>query len=302
MRWKLILGISVAVVVALMIAAIIIVQSYDFNKFKPRIGAIAKEYSGRDLTIAGDISLGINLHPTLVVDDVAFQNAPWGSRPNMITVKQIQIQVALLPLIRGDVRVENLRLVKPDFIIEVNKAGHNNLEFEVTEKPAADTQKEKTGEKVAAYLGLKDITVKDGRVEFYDRRNKARHVLILKEYVREAAGFRAESEIRMVGSYNSYLFKVKGKIGSLVNILDPLQKWSLDLSAEAFESNLTISGSILDVVNVKGIDLKVAAKGDDLAGFENFVDKPLPVKEPYSFSGHLAAANLADIKVSDIQI
>jgi uncharacterized protein involved in outer membrane biogenesis len=179
------------------------------------------------------------------VDDVAFQNAPWDCRPNMLTVKHVVIQVALLPLIRRAVRVENLNLIKPDFLIELNKTGQSNLEFEIPEKSAADASKEEGGKQVAAFLGLKDITVKDGMVAFYDHRNKTRHVLIMNEFARRAAGFKAESEIRFVGSYNDYPFKVQGRIGSLANILDPSKKWDLDLSAEAFETNFMINGSIL---------------------------------------------------------
>jgi uncharacterized protein involved in outer membrane biogenesis len=42
------------------------------------------------------------------VENVTFQNAPWGSRPEMVRVKNLQIQVSLLPLIR---EVEFKRLI-----------------------------------------------------------------------------------------------------------------------------------------------------------------------------------------------
>lgn len=302
MRWKWILGILTAAILAVFIAIVMILSTYDFNKLKPRITGIAGEYTGRELKIAGDIDLAITLYPTLVVSDIAFQNAAWGSRLNMVTVERVEIQVALLPLIRGEVRVENLRLVKPDCIIEVDKTGKNNMEFEVPEKSAADAQKEEPEDQVAAFFGFKDITMKDGMVTFYDHRDKSKNILIVQECVREAADFRAESEMRFVGSYNDYPIKVQGKIGSLVNIFDPAQKWSLDLSVEAFESHITVTGSILDVKNLKGIDLKLAAKGEDLTRFEKSVQKSLPVKAPFSVSAHLVAFTGDQFKVSDISL
>ncbi|MGD9262158.1 MAG: AsmA family protein, partial [Desulfobacterales bacterium] len=77
MRWKWILGISVAVIIAVIVTALIVVASYDFNTFKPRIAELAKQYTGRDLTLGGDIELGLSLFPTLVVNNVTFQNASW---------------------------------------------------------------------------------------------------------------------------------------------------------------------------------------------------------------------------------
>ena len=59
MRWKRILGISAAVIVAVIVTVIIIASSYDYNKFKPRITALAKQYTGRDLVLGGDIELGL---------------------------------------------------------------------------------------------------------------------------------------------------------------------------------------------------------------------------------------------------
>ena len=86
MRWKWILAIAAAVVLGGLIVIYIIIEGYDFNKLKPQITSLAKEYTGRDLTLAGDIKLGIGLSPSLRIENVSFQNATWGSRPELVTV------------------------------------------------------------------------------------------------------------------------------------------------------------------------------------------------------------------------
>ena len=127
MRWKWILGICVAVVIAVFVTAYIIASSYDFNKFKPQITQLAKEYTGRELTFSGDIELGLSLFPTLVVNDVAFQNASWGSRPQMAQIKHLKAQIALLPLLGGDIHIRRLTAVNPDILIEIDKSGKSNF-------------------------------------------------------------------------------------------------------------------------------------------------------------------------------
>ena len=125
MRWKRILGITAAVIVVLIVAAYIIASSYDYNKFKPRITDLAKQYTGRDLTLGGDIELGLSLFPTLVVNDVTFQNSSWGSRPQMAQVERLEVQIDMLPIFRGNIYVSRLTLVKPELLIEIDKTGRS---------------------------------------------------------------------------------------------------------------------------------------------------------------------------------
>ena len=57
MRWKWILGIFSAVVVVLLVVVYFIASSYDYNSLKPLITDTAREYTGRELTMAGDVNL-----------------------------------------------------------------------------------------------------------------------------------------------------------------------------------------------------------------------------------------------------
>jgi len=104
MRWKWILLAGCGAFAALLITTYVILSTYNFNSLKPEISRRVKEATARELTFGGDIHLKFGLTPSLVVNDVRFQNAPWGSRPEMARIRQFEIQVALLPLIsaRGD--------------------------------------------------------------------------------------------------------------------------------------------------------------------------------------------------------
>ena len=53
---------------------------------------------------------------------------------------------------------------------------------------------------------------------------------------------------------------------------------------------------------VEGIDFKLAAKGPDLANFQQITGEPLPVKGPFDVAGHLTAPTLESFKISDIAI
>ena len=51
----------------------------DFNQYRGLIAEQAKEATGRDLVIAGDLKLNISLTPSISVAGVSFANASWRS-------------------------------------------------------------------------------------------------------------------------------------------------------------------------------------------------------------------------------
>ncbi|MEE9611804.1 MAG: AsmA family protein [Desulfatiglandales bacterium] len=127
MRWKRMAGIAAVLFIAMIVAAYVILSTYDYNKFKPRIAKVVKDATGRELTLAGDINLDVGLLPTLVVEDVSFQNAAWGSRPELAKLKPFEIQVALLPLILKRIIVKRIILVSPDILVETDSSGKSKL-------------------------------------------------------------------------------------------------------------------------------------------------------------------------------
>jgi uncharacterized protein involved in outer membrane biogenesis len=97
MRWKRLLIGVVGLIVAALVVVYILVIRYDFNSLKPQLVQAVKERTGRELTLGGDMAVKFGLMPALVVENVILQNAPWGSRPELLTMKRFELQVALLP-------------------------------------------------------------------------------------------------------------------------------------------------------------------------------------------------------------
>ena len=130
MRLSTILKALAVLIVAVIVGAIIVVMNIDFNQYKDLIAEKVKEATGRSLVIDGDIKLELSLSPSLAVDGVKFENAPWGSRPQMATVDKFSAQVALLPLLTKTVEVNYVLLSGADILIERDAKGRANFEFE----------------------------------------------------------------------------------------------------------------------------------------------------------------------------
>ena len=126
MRWKTILIAIAGVILLIIVAAVVALRSMDFNQYKGLIAGQVKSATGRELKIGGTLNLEIGFSPAVVVEDVSFANAPWGSRADMLKVRRFEVEVALIPLIFRDIRVKRLILVQPDILLETDSRGKDN--------------------------------------------------------------------------------------------------------------------------------------------------------------------------------
>ena len=133
--------IGVAVVLALLGAIAIVGPSFiDSNALKREITAQARAATGRDLTIGGNLEIRIFPAPALTANNVSLSNAAGTESADMVSLKAVEVRVALMPLLSGQVQVERIRLLSPVVNIEKFTDGRTNLEFKPegqTEPPAA---------------------------------------------------------------------------------------------------------------------------------------------------------------------
>jgi AsmA family protein len=154
---KLLLGVGAAVVVAIAASAIAL-SSIDLNRHVAFVEAKAKEATGRELKLKGNIGFKLSLLPTVAADDVGFQNAPWGSRPLMASAKRVEVQIALLPLLTGEFEIRRVVLIEPDVLLEVNAKGEENWRF----GPAKSAKETAPEPAQAGGIEVNRIEIRDG--------------------------------------------------------------------------------------------------------------------------------------------
>jgi uncharacterized protein involved in outer membrane biogenesis len=130
---------SVFVLLAAGIAVLVFsIATFDPNSLKPRIAEAVRDATGRDLSLAGPIKLRIGLQPTLEVSDATLTNPPGFSRPQFATLKRMDLQLALIPLISNRIEIIRLILVEPDILLESLADGSNNWGFTPRSTAAQD--------------------------------------------------------------------------------------------------------------------------------------------------------------------
>lgn len=176
--------IALATIVVLVVVVLLAAPFFiPVETYKTQIAQAAKEATGRELTINGDMRLSLLPRLELEAEDVSFANAPGAAQADMVSLKKLLVQLQILPLISGEVRVDSFVLVEPIINLEVDKTGRPNWQFAGAGAPTAGTTggagatgstespaQPSGGPGDIPEISLGDVRLEDGLVTYSDAR------------------------------------------------------------------------------------------------------------------------------------
>jgi uncharacterized protein involved in outer membrane biogenesis len=140
------------------------------ENLKSRLAAEVERATGRTLTIAGRASVEFSLVPTISLENVTLSNPPGFSRPDMLRIARLEVSLSLVPLLRHRIEIDRLTLIRPDILLETDKAGRRN--WALTREPTAQPQGAATASSGSSgegfTLSFTDSRVTDGHAAFLD--------------------------------------------------------------------------------------------------------------------------------------
>ncbi len=126
-----------AIVVLAMAGAAALYIAGPSDLIRNQLVARVKSQTGRDLVINGPTSFTV--YPALGVNmaDVSLSAPPGMTAPPLITVKNLTARVALMPLLKREVEVQQIILEDPVLSLHTDTSGRRSWDFaEVSEGPA----------------------------------------------------------------------------------------------------------------------------------------------------------------------
>jgi len=213
------------------------------------LSSSVKEATGRDLKITGPVSLGIFPSISVKAEQVSLSNTSWASNPNLLTLKQIELKISLLPLLGGNVEISSIGLQGLELNLQTNKAGNGN--WHLTPPVLAETnsvnQPTATSDDASTSIltSFKTMNIVGARINYQDG-NQAAKVINLPKVSFGAEG--GKSSILVDLQYANYTLNLKGKTGSLRNAYfawnqTPVQM-DIDLNLNLNGKSLAITGGI----------------------------------------------------------
>ena len=291
--------------IALVVAGVAIIKSVDFNEYKGMITEQAKAATGRDLTIAGDLDLAISLTPRLKVDGVTFANAPWGSSPNMISVKHFAAEMSLMPLLSGEIKINQVILEGVEVLAEKDKSGKANWDFG---SPAAAPQATSEGGDVVLPV-VNAVSLKDVTVTYKDVQAGQQYALKLDTVDLKSGGLSAPLDLMVKGNINNQAFSVGGQLGS-IGAIGGGGMFPVKLDIAALKVNITLDGKLGAPDGKPMADLKLSLNGASLdetlaaaALLEpSLKGMELPIKGAFKVSSQMKVDGPTKISLGDLDV
>jgi len=307
MRALKILGVIVVVLVVLVGGALAFIQTQDFSKYQGVLRDEVKKATGRDLVIKGPLDVSIGLSPTVKVSDVTFQNASWGSRPELAKVKELDVQLQLIPLIMGDIAVNRIVLKGADILIETNRQGQNNYDFgstgaaasdkkpPATPNPANDNKPASSGA-TAKLPTINKLSITDSVVTIRNAQSGQNQSLKIAKLEATGVGSSGATKLDLDGVLNGSPLTIKASVESLPSFLASGNA-TIDVAVKAGGSSATLAGPMK---NGTPAGIRISAQGDNLANLKPLIGAALPPLGPYSLQG-IATGTGKDAYKLDIQ-
>ena len=273
-RWKWILGIAALVVFSTILSVFAILSSIDVDTLKPFLTQAIKQETGRDLEIRGAIDLKLGLRPSLVVEDLLFQNAPWASRTESVKVKRLEAKIMVLPLLNREIRVTRLVLFEPDVLFETDKTGKWNFEFD---EPKASFKGVKSPHGYAfPRIAFHQVEIEKGSLSYRDGATGILYTVVVDRFSARSEGVEDPLILGFSGSYKGKPLELSGTVGSLLLLKEPGKSYPLDLALKTSSAHLKVEGTVQDMLNLKGLALKADAQVDSVSQIAAFFGEKVP--------------------------
>jgi len=289
---KIIFGLIVTAFILIIAAVVILPMIITPNDYKPQIIEAVKQQTGRDLAIEGDIGLSVFPKVGLNLGHTSLSNAQGFGDQAFASMKAVNIQVALMPLLDKKVEMDEVVLQGLSLNLQRNKQGKTNWEDLAgkagdktgAEKDKADTQTKKKGATELESLVIGGVRIEDANILWQDDQKGQRYEIKSFNLVSGPLSEGEPVDIELNTSFYSENPKAEGQLkmtgviqadmdGSRYTITD--LELSLDAKGEPLQGGqamLAITTSQLSanlkdqVLALADLGLSLNAKGENLPG------------------------------------
>ncbi|MFZ2041838.1 MAG: AsmA family protein, partial [Desulfobacterales bacterium] len=260
-------------------AALAALLFVDPALFRGQLEAGASAAFGRGVHFGGPIRLERSLTPRIVVNQMTIDNPPWASADHLAAADEVAVQVALLPLLFGELRVLDVGLTGVQVFLEEGPDGADNFTFGA---PGA-------GQQPGPLPAVERLLVQDAVITH--RSASAR----LNRYEIDSARLwnmpgqpeRIEAEGRVKG----VPFRITLAADTPAEASDPQNPWSVKLEVAAPDLTLTAAGRVAQAFAWNDFQFAIALSGDRPDSLAQLFEVELPATGPFELSATVTGAD-----------
>jgi len=247
------------------------------------LSSAVKEATGRELKIAGPVSLRIFPSLGITAERVSLSNATWAEKSDMLRVQRLELDIELIPLLSKRVELNTINLSGVDAYLQTNKLGVGNWDFtpplsaevNTTNAPISISNSAATVPAVtpastpaqADPVRIKNLNITNAHLRYQSFGSAEKSVLLPKLSLISSS---SKTDITGQAQYAAYQLSIKGKTS---NLRDALDDWNISPVSIKVDLALTVNGKTLNVLGeidkkpqvLPSFNLNLSSKSFELA-------------------------------------
>jgi uncharacterized protein involved in outer membrane biogenesis len=264
-----------------------------------------KDSTGRELLISGPVELRFFPRPAIVVEDLRFGNAPWGSHPWMAKIGRAEAEFPWRALLGHAIDITRIDIFDVHLLLETDRSGNGNWVMRPRDAGPADL-----GWLTA--FDADELTLRRVMLDYRDGASGNTTRVNLDQAGVQVPAARRPITFRIRGAYSGNGFEAGGSAGAIATLLAGTS-YPISLSATTGGSKLEVSGELGQPLQVAGVSVNVRAEGSNLADLGRLLPHfgPLltaharegyPLAEaPYRVNAHVTGS-WGDLSVSGLDV
>lgn len=305
-----IISIIVGILLVLVVAVVLVVAFFDWNRLKPTINQKVSTELNRPFAIRGDLGVAWERNrdepgwrswvpwPHIHAEDILLGNPPEIPEVGMVHLQRADATLAPLSLLAKQLYIPWIKLQQPDALLVQTADGKNNWTFNLA--GSDDPQQDQSPSSWS--FRLDTIMFDRGKIDYRDAINKANVQVLVNSlgkpvpFSQIAGGDDKQKQAadfvfgwKASGTYNNERLNGEGKIGGMLSLRSENTPFPIEADVRNGSTRVRVAGTLQDPLNFGGLDLRLRFSGDTLASLYGLTGVLLPETPPYETDGHLSA-------------
>lgn len=282
-----------AALLVLLVALVIFVLTFDWNRARPYINDKVSQTIGREFAIKGDLDVRFRQgdpaepgwrryvpRPEISANDVYVVNPSWTTTgPRLASVGNVVIAMHTLPLLHKEVVITNLELDNLEVAAQRRADGSNTWTF----KDNGPSEWE---------VDIRRLAFREGSLRYLDdgiKLDLRAKATTIDTNDADAKNYGMRFELG--GTYRGAPVTGGGKTGAVLSLQDEHSKFPVQANAMLGKNKIAIEGTLTDPRALAGIDLSLSLAGASMADLYPLTGVLLPETPAYATKGRLGGRN-----------
>ena len=245
---KIVLGFLGGIVLIGGIGAWYVAKAINPTQLAGLISSSVKSATGRDLKIEGPVSLSVFPKIAVTADRLSLSNAPWAKTSEMLAIKHIELNIKTLPLLKGSVEIDSIRLNGVNVYLQTNSAGVSNWSLSDDAPATVTSNSDKglaTNSNDRSLIDIEKLSLANAQIEYRDSRGQESKYQVRNLSARKSGD---KTLLSFAGVYRGLTIELSGKTGSFTELLNDwgssAVNFPVDLSLLINKKALAIKGTV----------------------------------------------------------